>query len=336
MATPDRERNNARKAAAREYQSKNPGMRYKAALNQVSTDAAPRRTESHHRDALSTLLGISSVKDVLARYQAPSERWIRPGDRWYGYDGGVPLGHTDNGELVSINIGPGRADYGDGPHGAIAGDSAHETATLIATALRAKNAPQNLQVIYADPSNSNGVPIGMADTEFRNTDAPDAFPAWLDNELQHRFEAAATAGARDIAHLRALAGEDSEVQAIPRVLVVATASPGNDVYPSHPQRWNEALISLTQIGRAADMFLLLLCPHSAPPTLLREIWTNICYRIALKGTSSSLFDDLLTNAADGTAVLSVSGSPGQSFTALPLDTKLIDTVNQARDELTHD
>lgn len=39
MATPDRKRNNARKAAARAYQSEHPGVRYKSAHNHVSPDS---------------------------------------------------------------------------------------------------------------------------------------------------------------------------------------------------------------------------------------------------------------------------------------------------------
>lgn len=329
MANPDRKRNNARKAAAREHQRKHPGMRYKPALNQVSGDSEkPTEPEA---DTLSTLLEIASVEDVLTRYQTQLAEQLQPGHRWQRYDGVVPLGHTDDGELVSINVGPMRADRGDGPHGAIGGggDSAYELAALIATTLRAKNAPQNLQVVYADSTDSNGdwLPTGVGDIEFRSTDAQDQFAAWLENELRQRFETAAAAKARDIAQLRERTDPDAETIP-PRILVVAI-----DTWRSTKQ-WQNALTMLTEMGRAADMFLLLVSPYNEPPAH-RQIWSHISYRIALKGIgfgSSSAFDDLLddedrhmviTNAADRTAVLGTLARPVQRFTTFPYPWNMI-------------
>lgn len=346
MATPDRKRNNARKAAARAYQSEHPGVRYKSAHNHVSPDSRDREIprEPGNSSTLSTLLEISSVDNLIARYQAQVTEGLRPGDRWQGYDGVVPLGYTDSGELVSINIGPDQTYGGDGPHGAIGGsDYAYDMAALIATALRAKNAPQTLRVVYADPGNHgrDRVPIGLGDTEFCSLDARDRFAVWLEGELHHRYEAAAKGGAHDIAHLRELTSANLDAEAIPRVLVVAAVSPGDDDYSRTTQRWNDALRKLVQTGRALDMFLLLVCPFGRELGH-QKLWANISYRIAVKGMgfdSFNGFDDLAADEGrhlhssqtpEDTAVLRIGSRPSSRFSRLPLETKLFETVTDAR------
>lgn len=346
MATPDRKRNNARKAAARAYQSEHPGVRYKSAHNQVSPDSCDSETPGRPSTALSTLLEVSSVDNLMARYQAQVTEGRRLGDRWQGYDGVVPLGYTDDGELVSINIGPDWTYGGDGLHGAIGGsDYAYDMAALIATALRARNAPQTFHVVYADPGNHSRdrVPIGLGDMEFRSIDARDRFAVWLEGELHHREAAAVNGGARDIADLRELAKANLDAEVFPRVLVVAVDSPDDDDYSRTSQRWNDVLRRLVQTGRALDMFLLLVCPYGRQLEH-RKLWTNISYRVAVKGMgldSFSGFDDLLADqdhhlhssqTPDDTAVLGIgSGSrPSTKFTRLPLETKLFETVSEAR------
>lgn len=347
MATPDRKRNNARKAAARAYQSEHPGVRYKSAHNHVSPDSRDSEIPAPvNSSTLSTLLDISSVDNLMARYQAQVTEGRRPGDRWQGYDGVVPLGYTDDGELVSINIGPGRAYGGHGHHGAIGGsDYAYDTAALITTALRANNAPQTLHVVYADPGDfgRGRVPIGLGDTEFRSIDARDRFAVWLEGELHHRWEAAVNGGARDIADLRELTKANLDAEVFPRILVVAVDTPGDDDYSRSSQRWNDMLRRLVLTGRALDMFLLLVCPYGRQLEH-RKLWTNISYRVAVKGMgldSFSGFDDLLADQGhhlhssqtpDDTAVLGIGFGSRRStrFSRLPFETKLFETVSEAR------
>lgn len=354
MATADRERNNARKAAAREYQRKHPGVRYKAALNQIANDGAAPPGSTDDRAGIATLLGISSVDDVLARYQATANdaHHHQPDPWWRGYDGHVPLGFTDDGELVSINIGPGRTLGGVGTHGAIrsgGGASEHELAALIATVLRAKNAPESLQVVYVDPGNTTRT-HNVGDVEFRGRDARDRFAEWLEHELRRRWELAANANARDIGQLRELmhlgAADRRDAETTPRVLVVAVDSPVGHENSTGSKRWRQMLNDLAAMGRANDMFLLLVCPPHSPSPVLQHIRDNIGYRVAMKGGSwpSRLFDfdDLLIDAAGGrynreipddAAVLGIGGETIKQFTMLQFDSQLLENVNQARNHL---
>lgn len=353
MATADRERNNARKAAAREYQRKHPGVRYQAALNQIANDASAPPGSPDDRAGIATLLGISSVDAVLARYQATAnDAHHQPDPWWRGYDGHVPLGFTDDGELVSINIGPGRTLGGVGTHGAIRSGShasEHEPAALIATVLRAKNAPESLQVVYVDPGNTTRT-HNVGDVEFRGDDARDECAAWLQEELRRRMLRETSANARDIGQLRELvhfgAAARRDTETTPRVLVVAVDSPVEHEDSASSKRWRQTLSNLAAMGRAHDMFLLLVCAPHSPSPVLQHIWGNISYRIAMKGGSwpSRLFDfdDLLIDAAGGwynreipddAAVLGIGGETIKQFTMLQFDNQLLENVNQARNHL---
>lgn len=351
MATADRERNNARKAAARAYQHKHPGVRYKAALNQIASDGAAPPGSADGGAGIATLLGISSVDDVLARYQATATD-TQPDPRWRGYDGHVPLGFTDDGELVSIHIGTPRIYGGDGPHGAIrsgTGASEHEPAALIAAVLRAKNAPDSLQVVYVDPGNTTRT-HNVGDVEFRGDDARDECAAWLQEELRRRMLRETNANARDIGQLRELvhfgAAARRDTETTPRVLVVAVDSPVEHEDSASSKRWRQTLSNLAAMGRAHDMFLLLVCAPHSPSPVLQHIRDNISYRIAMKGGSwpSRLFDfdDLLIDAAGGrynreipddAAVLGIGGETIKQFTMLQFDNQLLENVNQARNHL---
>lgn len=352
MATPNRKRNNARKAAARAYQREHPGIRYQAALNQVTNDdvatpAANAGTDGGAR--LSSLLGISSVDDVLARCQAPvADRQsdaIHSGDRWYGYDGVAPLGFTDDGKLVTINVGPDLTYGGDGPHGAIGGinTAAHELAAVIALALKAKNA--DLQVAYINPGPDDG-PKDWWDRDFRGADARERSAAWIAGALHHRMKLAHDAQAHDIGQMRELTRRGiADAEAVPRVLVVAVDVPDEPGYETRQDRWVNMLTSLAEQGRAADMFLLLLLPNVQTPALLR-LRQHIGYRIAVGPFRGSFgpFDDLLVNderrqhnheIPDDTAFLSVRGHDCTRFTPLMFDSQLLENVTQARNQPTH-
>lgn len=269
-------RNNARKEAVRNLQRLNPGMSYKQAFRQASPDNG---ATAPHQPHLSTLLGVSSHHDIRARYSRPDT------------DLTVPLGLSDTGHVVSINIdtvSQGRG--GTGAHGivsGITGSGATMVAMAIALALRAQNSPAQFQAALIDPDGRVHPDVdALVDITFREDD--DSAADWLAEQLSTREAVMRAANARDF--------YDLPVGALPRLLVVVADEPGRSLnFKRTPHPVSNALLRITRAGRQFGINLLLLCAYSSPEDL-HEVIGHLGYRVSLGQVDDGLTHMLLDDA----------------------------------------
>lgn len=323
--TSGKPRNNARKEAARNLQRLNPGMSYKQAFRQ----AGPGRGASAlHHPHLSSLLGVSSHHDICAKYSRTEP------------DLTVPLGVSDTGHVVSLNIdtvSQGRG--GTGVHGIVSGTTgsgATMVAMAIALALRGQNNPALLQAALIDPgARVSSDADALVDSAFRADDGTAA--AWLTEQLSTRQAVLRSANARDF--------YDLPVGALPRlVLVVADEATRSINYKRTPTPVSHALRQITAVGRQLGINLLLLCAHSTPEDLHQAIG-HMGYRLSLgqvdDGLTQMLLDDndadlhhSVRNAPSGTAFLRTNYAQQDNvitqFTAAVADDALTAMVMAAR------
>ncbi len=290
--TSGKPRNNARKEAARNLQRLNPGMSYKQAFRQ----AAPERgAPAPHQPHLSTLLGVSSHRDIRAKYSRTEP------------DLTVPLGLSGTGHVVSVNIDTASQGRGGaGAHGIVSGTTgsgATGVAMAIALALRAQNSPTLLQAALIDPDAR--VPSDaddLVDTMFRADDGSAA--AWLTEQLATRQAVLRSANARDF--------YDLPVDALARLLLVVADEPGRSVnYKRNPTAVSRAVRQITAVGRQLGINVLLLCAHSSPEDLHQAIG-HMGFRVSLGQVDYDLTRMLLD---DGDASLHRSVRTAPSGTA---------------------
>lgn len=244
MAPSDKPRNNARKAAARAIQRANPGMSYLDALAQVASTPQDRPG----LPLLSTLLGITTVDDVRARYARPD------------LDLTVPVGINAAGEQVSMNFDAVHtAPDALGPHGVIVGPNALKFALTVVTALRATNGPTQLQVaLVGSVPDCNAVTLpvdhtilrsgtreasaGPAPADTANDLAAASWPQWIAAELKRRAELARDAGVHDVRKL-----DD-----VPPRLVLLVVDDG-----TQSEDETAALVDTVRCGRSSGVHVIL-------------------------------------------------------------------------------
>ena len=318
-------RNNARKEAARRLQRLNPGMSYKQAFRQAEPGNAPTAPRPPQ---LSVLLGLTSLPDIVSRYAEPT------------IDLTVPVGTSQTGETVKVNIetaSQGRG--GTGAHGivsGITGSGATMVAMAIALALRAQNNQERLQVVLIDPDGR--IHPGMsalADITIGADDA--AATAWLTEQLSLRQAVLRSAEARDF--------HDLPLGALPRLIIVVADEPGRSVsFRRSRNPGSDAVRRIAMAGRQLGMNLLLLCAYSAPEDL-RDVIGHLSYRVSLGQADNELTHFLLDdndadlladvrNARPGTAFLRTNYAQHVNgvtrFTAARVDEALAALVTTAR------
>ncbi|WP_168140605.1 hypothetical protein [Mycolicibacterium frederiksbergense] len=224
-------------------------MSYMQALRKVTeTDIGAEASTPLH---IRSLLNISSAEDIAARHRDATRNMT------------VPVGISASGDTATLNIAHAAVHpEGVGPHGAITGPGALDSALTLALALRANNGAERVQVAFAGPE-------GQCRTAAPAVDQVVATPwhEWLRAELTRRLEIAHAAQVTNVYDL-----ED-----VPS-LVVLLAADGGHVTPAEEVA---AMAHAVRTGRSLGVHVILISPD---PIIWRRhsaVTGNLTFHVTL-------------------------------------------------------
>ena len=240
----------------------------------------------------------------------------------------APIGTSADGTLVTLDVKE-AAHGGSGPHGLVVGATGSGKSELLRTLLTALaigHPPENLAFLLADFKGGAtfaplaGLPHVAGVVTNLDADAAliDRFRDALGGEVLARQELFAAAGVSSLQDYAAVAGDQTELRPLPRLLVVVDEF--SEMLLARPDL-TELFATIGRLGRSIGVFLLL-ATQRLDTGRLRGLESHLSYRICLRTFSESESREAIGGAEafrlpmePGWAYLVTGGRPPRLFRA---------------------